>query len=208
MAFTEQQHQSVERPSSASFVVVATSEQFNDRVAAMHEAIVDNFGRDSVTFAPGFHTGLHFANVTTAEGGEHYYELEERIRRSRPLAVHAMRELIKTDFRIELDRPEAVGSNIMMPVLNEEHLSIMRRFFVDMAQVGGIAQPTTSSIESIILSSFLSDEELQQITHFTENQLLIQPIKQPFSSFQLWESSTDIRRPSKIVDTISTGQLF
>ncbi len=188
---------------SATFVVAATSEAFNDRMTALHGALVDNFGEASVHLTREAHAGLLFAHAVPRQEGEPHYALESRIQLARPLALNAMKQIVQNGLDIQLGNPDVVGSSIIVPVSNPTHVDGMRRLFGTIARTPEIEQPTTDAIEPITLNSALSPEYLDQIGRFMKQGLLLQPIKAPFRSLQLWEAGNGSKSPAKIVDEIA-----
>lgn len=189
--------------SSGSFVIAATTQQFNDRVSAMHELIFENFGKGSAHLVDGAHAGIHFANVTIVEQDEYNYAFDERLIATRPFALNAMKQVIQEGLDIELTLPDVIENSIAVKVLETERINVMRQLFRSVARVPEMEQPTADTIDLIDLGDSLPNDEQSRLASFIKNVVKLQPIRAPFSTLQLWEISSGKIKSAQIVGEVS-----
>lgn len=201
MTSSQELFRSAEHP-SGSFVIAATTQQFNDRASAMNEVIFENFGKGSAHLADGAHAGIHFANVAIVEQDEYNYAFDERLIATRPFALNAMKQVIQEGLDIELTQPNVIGNSIAVKVLETKRINVMRRFFSSVARVPEMEQPTAGTIDLIDLSGAVSNDEQSRIASFIKNVVKLQPIRPPFSTLQLWEISSGKIKSAQIIDEI------
>jgi len=189
--------------SSGSFVIAATTQQFNDRVSAMNEVIFENFWKGSAHLADGAHAGIHFSNVIMAEPSEYNYAFDEHLIATRPFALNAMKQVVQQGLDMELTQPDVIGNSIAVKVLETERINVMRRFFGSVARVPEMEQPTADTIDLIDLSDSVPNDEQSRLASFIKNVVKLQPIRAPFSTLQLWEISSGKIKSAQIVGEVS-----